>query len=45
VASGSTVIGRLFFRPLPPPALVPTLAIELVPPVTAGMAWSARSSP
>jgi tellurite resistance protein len=36
---GSTVLNRLFFRPLPPPALVPTLAIELLPPVAAGMAW------
>jgi tellurite resistance protein len=35
---GSAVLNRLFFRPLPP-ALVPTLAIELVPAATGGMAW------
>jgi tellurite resistance protein len=36
---GSTVLGRLFFRALPPAALVPTLAIEILPPAMAGNAW------
>ncbi len=38
---GSLILNRLFFsRPLPP-ALVPTLAIELAPPVVAGVAYFA----
>jgi tellurite resistance protein len=36
---GSTVLGRLFFRSLLPTALVPTLAIEVLPPAAAGTAW------
>ncbi|MGH3408245.1 MAG: hypothetical protein ACRDRJ_37955 [Streptosporangiaceae bacterium] len=35
---GSTVLNRLFFKRALPPALVPTLAIELAPPVVAGVA-------
>jgi tellurite resistance protein len=38
---GPTVLNRLFFRPALPPPLVPTLAIELAPPVVAGSAWFA----
>lgn len=30
---------RLFFTPMLPQPLIPTLAIELAPPVVAGMAW------
>jgi tellurite resistance protein len=36
---GSTVLNRLFFKRALPPALVPTLAIELAPPVVAGVAY------
>jgi tellurite resistance protein len=39
VLIGATVLGRLFFRPLPPAALIPTLAIEILPPAMAGNAW------
>jgi tellurite resistance protein len=36
---GSIILVRLFTRPLPPTPLIPTLAIELAPPVVAGNAW------
>ena len=35
----SVLLGRLFFRPMLPAALVPTLAIEITPPVIAGIAY------
>ena len=35
---GSLILGRLFFRPLPPPALLPTLAIEVAPAAVASIA-------
>jgi tellurite resistance protein len=38
---GSMTFSRLFFRPMPPPALVPTLAIEIAPPALAGIAYFA----
>ncbi|MET1005242.1 MAG: hypothetical protein ABWX96_06820 [Propionibacteriaceae bacterium] len=38
---GSIILARLFTRPLPPIPLIPTLAIELAPPVVAGNAWFA----
>jgi len=38
---GSIILVRLFTRPLPPIPLIPTLAIELAPPVVAGNAWFA----
>lgn len=38
---GSIILLRLFTRPLPPTPLIPTLAIELAPPVVAGNAWFA----
>jgi tellurite resistance protein len=38
---GSTVLNRLFLRPALPPALVPTLSIELAAPAVAGFAWFA----
>ncbi|HEX8488731.1 MAG TPA: hypothetical protein VF642_09330, partial [Propionibacteriaceae bacterium] len=38
---GSIILVRLFTRPLPPNPLIPTLAIELAPPVVAGNAWFA----
>lgn len=41
VLIGSLLLNRLFFRPLLPPPLVPTLAIEFAPPVVAGVAYSA----
>lgn len=41
VLVGSLLLNRLFFRPLLPPPLVPTLAIEFAPPVVAGVAYSA----
>jgi tellurite resistance protein len=41
VLLGSTIWTRLFFRPGLPPALVPTLAIELGVPAVAGVAYFA----
>jgi tellurite resistance protein len=38
---GSTILNRLFFHSSLPPALVPTLAIELAPPAVAGIAYFA----
>jgi tellurite resistance protein len=38
---GSVVTNRLFFSPLLPPPLLPTLAIELAPPAVGGLAWFA----
>jgi tellurite resistance protein len=38
---GSILLNRLFFRAALPPALVPTLAIELAPPAVAGVAYFA----
>jgi tellurite resistance protein len=43
VLLGSLLLNRLFFRPTLPPALFPTLAIEVAPPVVAGIAYSALS--
>ncbi len=39
VVLGSIILGRLLFRPMLPPALQPTLAIEVAPAAVAGMAW------
>jgi tellurite resistance protein len=36
VMIGSVILNRLFFRPMLPAALMPTLAIEVAPPVVAG---------
>lgn len=41
VVLGSIILVRLVTLPLPPTPLVPTLAIELAPPVVAGSAWFA----
>jgi tellurite resistance protein len=41
LALGSNVLYRLFFRRQLAPALLPTLAIEVAPPVVAGFAWFA----
>jgi tellurite resistance protein len=38
---GSTLLYRLFFRPMLPAMLVPTLAIEVAPPAVAGFAYFA----
>jgi tellurite resistance protein len=38
---GSIVMNRLFFRPLPPGPLLPTLAIEVAPPAVASLAYFA----
>jgi tellurite resistance protein len=38
---GSTVLNRLFFSAPLPPALVPTMAVEIAPPAVAGLAWFA----
>ncbi|WUH91735.1 TDT family transporter [Streptomyces sp. NBC_00433] len=38
---GSIVLVRLFTQPSLPPPLIPTIAIELAPPVVAGNAWFA----
>jgi tellurite resistance protein len=42
---GSIVLNRLFFKKTLPAPLVPTLAIELAPPVVAGVAWFAIDGP
>ena len=39
IVLGSIILGRLLFRPLLPPALVPTLAIEVAPAAVASLAW------
>ena len=36
---GSMILARLVFRPPLPPALQPTLAIEVAPPAVASLAW------
>lgn len=36
---GSTILFRLFFRPLPKPVLLPTLAIEVAPAAVASIAY------
>jgi tellurite resistance protein len=41
---GSLLFNRLFFRPMLPPPLVPTLAIEFAPPTVGGAAYFALSS-
>ncbi|HUB41466.1 MAG TPA: hypothetical protein VMA72_21700 [Streptosporangiaceae bacterium] len=38
---GSILLRRLFFRPLLPVPLIPTMAIEVAPPVVAGIAYFA----
>jgi tellurite resistance protein len=38
---GSLILNRLFFRPRLPDPLIPTMAIEIAPPVIAGLAYSA----
>lgn len=38
---GSILLVRLFTQPMLPPPLVPTIAIELAPPVVGGNAWFA----
>lgn len=43
VVLGSIILVRLFTLPLPPTPLIPTLAIELAPPVVAGTAWFAMN--
>jgi len=41
IVLGSLILGRLFFRPLLPPALQPTMAIEVAPAAVASLAWFA----
>ena len=36
---GSIMLGRLMVRPLPPAALLPTIAIEIAPAAVASLAW------
>ena len=43
ILPGSIVLNQLFLRPGLPPALVPTPAIELAPPVVAGVAYFAMT--
>jgi tellurite resistance protein len=38
---GSLILGRLFFRPMLPPPLQPTLAIEVAPAAVTSLAWFA----
>lgn len=38
---GSIILGRLLMRPLPPPPLLPTLAIEVAPAAVASLAYFA----
>ncbi|WP_433781566.1 hypothetical protein ACQPX6_17480 [Actinomycetospora sp. CA-101289] len=42
---GSVILGRLFFRPMLPPPLQPTLAIEVAPAAVASLAWFALQGP
>jgi tellurite resistance protein len=39
IVLGSVILGRLLFRPMLPPALQPTLAIEVAPAAVASLAW------
>ena len=39
IVLGSLILGRLLFRPMLPPALQPTLAIEIAPAAVASLAW------
>jgi tellurite resistance protein len=41
IVLGSLILGRLLFRPLLPPALQPTMAIEVAPAAVASIAWFA----
>jgi tellurite resistance protein len=41
IVLGSLILGRLFFRPLLPPPLQPTMAIEVAPAAVASLAWFA----
>lgn len=45
VVVGSLIMGRLFFRPLLPPALRPTMAIEVAPAAVASLAWFTMHGP
>ncbi|HEX4088316.1 MAG TPA: hypothetical protein VHZ33_06335 [Trebonia sp.] len=45
IVVGSLIMGRLFFRPLLPPALRPTMAIEVAPAAVASLAWFAIHGP
>jgi tellurite resistance protein len=39
IVLGSIILGRLLFRPMLPPPLQPTLAIEIAPAAVASLAW------
>ena len=39
IVLGSIILGRLLFRPMLPPVLQPTLAIEVAPAAVASLAW------
>jgi tellurite resistance protein len=39
IVVGSIILGRLLFRPMLPPPLLPTLAIEVAPAAVASLAW------
>jgi tellurite resistance protein len=39
IVLGSIILGRLLFRPMLPPALQPSLAIEVAPAAVASLAW------
>jgi tellurite resistance protein len=41
IVVGSLILGRLFFRPMLPPPLQPTLAIEVAPAAVTTLAWFA----
>jgi tellurite resistance protein len=45
IVLGSVILGRLFFRPMLPPPLQPTLAIEVAPAAVASLAWFAMHGP
>ncbi len=45
IVVGSLILGRLFFRPLLPPPLQPTMAIEVAPAAVASLAWFAIHGP
>jgi tellurite resistance protein len=45
IVLGSVILGRLFFLPMLPPPLQPTLAIEVAPAAVASLAWFAMHGP
>lgn len=45
IVVGSLILARLFYRPMLPPPLRPTMAIEVAPAAVASLAWFAINGP